>query len=264
MATFTAFRQVRKRMWNSLTGRRPDFEYVPEGWDRLVGDTRIKGWDVPSVAEIQAKRLSEWRAAVRSSQPLSPQLGWQNTYLAFAYAAAIASCDAKLSLLDWGGGLGQYGDLAKAVLPNTVVDYYCKDVPAQCWLGRRVSPGATYFESDDEFAGRQFDLVLASGALQYVRDWESVLARLAAATRRFLFVTRLPVVLEGPSYVVLQRAYQYGYDTEYLGWRLNRESFTAAAERCGMTLVREFLLDEKERAERAPHPAYGRGFLFRP
>lgn len=263
MAATTAFRSFRKRLRRWLPGWRPTHEYVPEGWDRLIRDAHIKGWDVPAVSKAQAARLTDWRATIHSNQALSQQVGAQNTFIAFAYVAALASCQGRLSLLDWGGGIGQYGDLAKALLPDVVIDYSCKDVPTQCQLGRRLSPSATFFESDDEFAGRTFDLVLASGALQYVRDWESTLARLAAATRRYLFVTRIPVVLDGPSYVVLQRAYEFGYDTEYLGWRLNRAAFLTAAQRLGLNLVREFLLDEDEWAKRAPHPAHGRGFLFR-
>ena len=38
----------------------------------------------------------------------------------------------------------------------------------------------------------------------------------------------------------------------------------AAAERLDLKLVREFVLEENEWADRAPHPAHGRGYLFRP
>jgi putative methyltransferase (TIGR04325 family) len=264
MATITAFRSLRRQLRRWIPGQRPALEYVPEGWNRLARDPSIKGWDVRSVSEAQAARLTDWRSTVRGNGPLSQRVGTQNTFVAFAYAAALASWNGKLSLLDWGGGLGQYGDLARGVLPNVAVDYFCKDVPTQCELGRQLTPAATFFESDDEFAGRRFDLVLASGALQYVREWELALGRLAAATGRYLFVTRLPVVVDGRSYVVLQRAYQYGYDTEFLGWRVNRVEFLAVAERIGLKLVREFVLDEDEWADRAPHPAHGRGYLFRP
>jgi hypothetical protein len=87
---------------------------------------------------------------------------------------------------------------------------------------------------------------------------------LAESTGRLLLVTRLPVVREAASYVVLQRAHRYGYDTEYLGWRLNRDEFLTAASQVGLTLLREFVLGEEEWAGGAPEPARASGFLFRP
>jgi putative methyltransferase (TIGR04325 family) len=193
-----------------------------------------------------------------------------NTAVSFAYVATLAALSAategrrRISMLDWGGGVGQYSLVARAAVPHLAIDYFCKEVPVQCEAGRRELRDATFFTSDDEFAGRKFDLVLASGALHYDPQWRDVLSRLASATARYLFVTRQPTVLEAPSYVVLQRAYEHGYDTEYLGWCINRTEFLAASSASGLKLFREFVVAEWADIPGAPEPYHDRGYLFIP
>ena len=106
---------------------------------------------------------------------------------------------------------------------------------------------------------------MGSSSLQYSERWRETLAGLAAATAGYLFVTRVPVALRSPSFVVLQRAQRHGYGTEYLGWVLNRGELLEAAAESGLELVRELLLEARFSAAGAPEDPVGhRGFLFRP
>ena len=78
-------------------------------------------------------------------------------------------------------------------------------------------------------------------------------------------MTRVPLALRAPSFVVLQRAQRHGYGTEYLGWVLNRDELLGAARGSGLHLVREFLLEARFAAEGAPEsPTPHGGFLFQP
>jgi hypothetical protein len=65
------------------------------------------------------------------------------------------------------------------------------------------------------------------------------------------------------SYVVLQRPDSYGYNTEYLGWVVNRGELLAAAERSGLALEREFLAPGTIDPAGAPEPGKLHSFLFR-
>lgn len=256
------------------------FEYVPEGWRRAALDDAVQGWNVEQVPQAQLRWLDQFRANLAGTRSFGTRtadeslaaenLAEHNTYVAFAFVVARTALDAVaagqpgISLLDWGGGAGQYAFLARAALGDVSLAYHCKDLPVQTAVGRRVLPDATFFTTDDEFAGRTFDLVFASGALHYVEDWRGALARLAAATGRYLFVTRLPTVLHAPSYVTLQRAYAHGYGTEFLGWALNRATFLQEATDHGLVLVREFVVGETAVVPGAPEQYYARGYLFRP
>ena len=150
--------------------------------------------------------------------------------------------------------------LARALLPGVEVEYHSRDLPALVALGRELLPEDA-FHDDDAPLDRSYDLVVASSSLHYHEDWRATLGRLAAATDGYLLVTRVPVALRSPSFVVLQRAYAYGYETEYLGWVLNRDELVDAA---GLELVRELVLPAWLSAEGAPEaPVEHRAFLFR-
>ena len=251
----------------------PEFEVLPEGWAAAPG-----GWDGGAVADAYVAKWPEWVAALEGSGPLGvyhearvgesivrEDLAAHNMLLSFAYVLARAAAGRdRISVLDWGGGLGHYAVLARAVLPATSFEWHCREVPSIAAAGAEANPDVT-FHSDDACLNGSYDLVLASGSLQYEEDWATLLERLGAATTGLLLTTRLPVALESPSFVVLQRAGAYGYETEYAGWVLSRDALLAAAEAAGLVLDRELLLDAWMSPAGAPESPIGhRGFLFRP
>jgi putative methyltransferase (TIGR04325 family) len=249
----------------------PHWEYVPEGFAR-----EAKGWNVQAISDAYREKWPSYLTAIEGTKPLGVyhevpsgrSVGFEdhaahNTLVSYAYVLALAArARARISLLDWGGGSGHYLPLSRVLVPGVEIDYHCKDVPVLAAHGRELFPDATFYD-DDSCLERRYDLVLASGSLQYVVDWKATLAALAGASEGLLYVTRAPIALRSASFVVLQRAYDYGYDTEYLGWVLNREELLAAAQESGAELVREFLLSAWLSAAGAPEAPVGhRGFLF--
>jgi putative methyltransferase (TIGR04325 family) len=265
---------------NRAEGRRPQWEYVPEGWARALADPEVRGWNVAGVAERHRLLWPAWTRALegngtlgldftRSLRPdaagrsVPTELGWaHNAVMAYAYVLALAAVERRdLSVLDWGGGVGQFASLSAALLPGFELDYHVKDVPALCELGRELNPSVTFHE-DDSWRERTYDLVLASSALQYAEDWRSVLAGLTAVADDRVFVTRVPIVSRSPYFVVLQRAEAYGFETQFLGWFLNRAELLGCAEEAGLALRREFVLMDETPAAGAPEQARYRGFFF--
>lgn len=253
--------------------RRPSggWEYRPSGWSGAGGE----GWNAAGVAAAQR---ANWDAFLALTQGCGP-LGINHTDLAphgesplfhnlsmtFGYALARAAAGRdQVSILDWGGGAGHYYRLAQALLPGVRVDYTCHDVPVLCRLGRELNPGARFEESAEAALEPPRDLVLASGSLHYSQDWSATLANLAHCTTNLLLVTRLPTVLSTPSFVVVQRAHDCGYNTEYQGWFLNLSEFLASADASGLVLEREVVVDERPVVPGAPEQCLYRGFLFHP
>jgi putative methyltransferase (TIGR04325 family) len=245
--------------------RPPEWEYIPEGWEQ-----EAKGWAVDSVARGYRDKWPDYVAAIEAPNPLgvhheTAQVtvgdpGAHNMLVTFAYVVAlVARGRNRLSVLDWGGGLGHYHALARSAVPGLELDYHVKETPATSAVGAELSPEVV-FHDDDSCLGRRYDLVVASSSLQYEQDWRLLLGRLAGAAGGHLYVARVPVALRAESFVVIQRPYAHGYDTEYLGWVLNRRDLLAAA---GLPLAREFLLDARFSAEGAPeNPVEHRSFLF--
>jgi putative methyltransferase (TIGR04325 family) len=251
----------------------PEWEYLPGGWRDANCDAH--GWNIQSVAAAQRRKWSRFAELVEGNGPLGvahealiPQnddFAAHATIMSYGYVAALASSHLDcISILDWGGGVGHYGLLTRILLPGVTVEYHCRDMPLLCEAGRELQPDATFHDNDASCFGRSYDLVVASGSLHYSRDWQSTMRVLAGAARGLLFVTRLPLVKKVPSFVVLQRPYMHGYDTEYAGWFLNRDEFLGHADHLGMDLVREFLVPESPMVENAPERGQYGGFLFRP
>jgi putative methyltransferase (TIGR04325 family) len=250
----------------------PAWEYAPGGW-RPDDDPHIRGWNVESVLDVYRAKWPEFVDLVQGTGPLgiaheasamtNTSAPAHNTLMSFAYVLALtAQHRDSLSMLDWGGGIGHYCLISQALLADTTLDYHCKDVPLLADYGRSILPQARFYH-DDSCLSRTYDLVLASGSLQYSHDWRATLQKLARAASPYLYVTRLPVVRQHPSFVVIQRPHRFGYDTEYQGWFINHQELLQAAEAAGLTLLREFLIQEKPSVAGAPEQGLYRGFLFR-
>ena len=250
---------------------RPDspypYEYVPEGWrGARPGD----GWNEASVRDSY---LAGWPAFVESVRGTGPQhlgagyglLAGHNAVACVSYALALAAWGRpSLSLLDWGGGLGQFYLRGRAALPGVRIEYHCKDVPLLAAQGRALFPEAEHpdvgFSSDESCLTRRYDFVLAATSLHYSEDWRRVLAALARAARGYLMLTRLPCHPDGPAYVYRHRA----LGSEFLSWSFPAGELLGCAGDAGLTLVREFLLDEAPQPIRgAPSPSTLRAYLFR-
>ncbi|HOT90776.1 MAG TPA: hypothetical protein PLJ78_04385 [Anaerolineae bacterium] len=252
---------------------RPEWEYIPEGWAYARSHSEVKGWNVRDVLETYKQKWPRFVAMVQGTGPLGvahesdlasrEDINSHNTMMAFAYAMTLAARHKDaLSMLDWGGGIGHYYLLAQALLPDVRIEYHCKDVRWLTEYGATLFPDQ-HFYSDESCLARTYDFVLASASLHYSEDWQRTLAGLAGATAGYLYITRLPTVARAASYVFIQRPYAYGYNTEYLGWCLNKAEFLGEAGRLGLTLVREFVIGEQPPIANTPEPCQYRGFLFR-
>lgn len=256
-----------------IVNSRPEWEYLPEGWD--IRDARITGWNVQSVLDTQRQKWPYFLKSVQGSEPLliyheapiSSAINYtvHNTYMAYAYVLALtARKKDRISLLDWGGGIGHYYVISKALLPEVEIDYHCKDVPLLCQGGRELLPEVSFHESEKDCFERSYDLVLVSGSLQFCKDWKGLVQQLVSVSHSYLYITRLPIIHQAASFVVVQRPYWAGYQTEYLGWFLNRQEFLNYMSGLQMELVREFLIEERPLVHRAPEQGHFQGFLFRP
>jgi putative methyltransferase (TIGR04325 family) len=252
---------------------RDEWEYVPEGWGYAKTHPEVKGWNVPEVLETYKRKWPRFVCMAQGTGPLgiahesalttNEDLKAHNTIMAFGYALALAAHGRnRLSVLDWGGGIGHSCLLARALLPGVEIEYHCKDVPLLCEHGAQLFP-RQHFYADDRCFEHAYDFVFASTSLHYVKDWQELVGRLAGAATRYLYIANVPTVQRAASFVFVQRPYRYGYNTEYLAWCINRTEFIRTAELLGLELLREFVYGHQPVIRRAPEQQAYRGYLFR-
>lgn len=265
------FIQAAERL--SRRRERPEWEYVPEGWEYARTHPEVRGWNVEDVLGAYEAKWPQFTKMVEGTGPLgvthesslitNQDVMSHNAMMSFGYVLALAaSRKERLSMLDWGGGIGHYFVLAQTLLPEVEIEYHCKDVPVLSEYGARLFPEQRFY-SDDRCFDRGYDLVMAGTSMHYSEDWQVLLRQLAGAARSYLYIAQLPIVQEASSFVFIQRPYEYGYNTEYLSWCLNRAEFLGAAEQAGLQLLREFVYGHRPFIHGAPEQNVYRGYLFR-
>jgi putative methyltransferase (TIGR04325 family) len=180
-------------------------------------------------------------------------------FFAFAYVLArIAAGRREMSVLDFGGNVGSYALVARSALPDVEFRYTVQELPAICAAARRVRPWVRFVSADAELADA-YDLVVSSGSLQYIEDWRGLVPRLAARASPWLYLARLPIVLEAPSFPVRQSLGRAG---DAMFWCINRRELLDALP--GVTLVHEFrIADGFSPIAGTPEMPSVRSYLFR-
>jgi len=245
-------------------------EYAPNGWQTQLNNNRNKGWSVNSVIDTEK---AKWNVFCRNLEGPGP-LGFShehtdlsiirnpnfhNVHISYAYVLSLAAHKKdRISVLDWGGALGHYYLVGKAVLPEVDIDFHVKEVPLMAKAGKQINPEVHWYD-DETCLERNFDLVMMTGSIPYMEDWTDVLHRIARSVKKYLFISRLPVVENSPSFVAVQHL----YNSQMLHQQINQTELLETVRETGLTLVREFVVGDRPYIKNAPEQCEVRGWLFK-
>jgi putative methyltransferase (TIGR04325 family) len=250
--------------------RPPALVYAPEGWKTKLANQEAAGWNVSNVA---AAEEAKWGAFVENCKGTGPlgfshefpdltvvrNLSFHNINMTYGYVLALAAQGKRtLCMLDWGGGLGHYYLIGKALLPDVKLDFHCKEVPMMAEAGRRLNPDVHWY-SDESCLNRKYDLIMMNGSLQYIQDWTGALGRITSSAAEYLFLARVPVVQRSSGYVAIQRAYQ----TKMLHPQINESVLLEVVRGLGFSTVREFTVGDRPYIKGAPEQCELRSWLFK-
>lgn len=245
--------------------------YAPDGWKTKLPENN--GWHS---ADLLAAEKSKWgyflellqepRPLGFSHEDVDPRTqtrnaSFHNIHMSYAYVVSRALADNGgrcLSILDWGGGLGHYHNLAVSLFPNADIFFSCKETAPMVKIGEDVNPFVHWY-SGDSYLNQTYDIVMMNGSLQYIENWQELLQQLAKITDGYFFLTRLPVVEKSPSFVAIQRF----CGTEMLHQQLNQTEVLQVMRATGLRLVREFVVGDKPYILNAPEQCELKGWLFK-
>jgi len=250
--------------------RKPDLEYAPDGWRTRLDNDHNKGWSVGSVVATERAKWEDFCHNLEGTGPLGfshehtdmsdiRNPNFHNVHISYAYVLTLAAHKKdSLSVLDWGGALGHYYKVGKAVLPEVTIDYHVKEVPLMANAGKQLNPEVHWY--DDETCLKQdYDLIMINGSLGYLEDWADVLHRIVNSVKDYLFLFRLPVVQHSPSFISIERL----YNSQMLHQQLNQAELLQAVKETGLPLMREFVVGDRPYIKGAPEQCEMRGWLFR-
>jgi hypothetical protein len=92
-----------------------------------------------------------------------------------------------------------------------------------------------------------------------MEDWTDVLHRIARSIKKYLFISRLPVVEHSPSFVAVQHL----YNSQMLHQQINQAELLGTVRETGLALVREFVVGDRPYIKGAPEQCEVRGYLFK-
>jgi putative methyltransferase (TIGR04325 family) len=233
--------------------------YAPAGWNTPLpgGADRHACW----TALLDRERAAYERcvARVTAGSPLLEAEGDDVKYSIFGYVLALTAGGQRcVTVLDYGGSLGEYYWLATALVPGIDLEYHCKELPDVAAAGRRINPAVTWHE-DDRCFERQYDLVMFTSSIHYLPDWQDVVRRAATAAGKFLLLSDVATVRRVPAYLATSRS--SGITT--LQNQLNRDELVANIEGAGLRLVREMPVGPHPPIANAPEQPSRVSFLFR-
>ena len=249
---------------------KPLLEYAPYGWKTQLNNGKNKGWSVDSVVNTEKKKWNVFCRNLEGSGPLGfshedndlsdiYNTDFHNVHISYAYVLAMAAQKKDcISVLDWGGSLGHYYLIGRAVLPDVSFDYHIKEVPLMAKAGKQLNPDV-HWHDNEGCLERNYDLIMINGSLLYMEDWADVLNRIARSVKEYLFLFRLPVVQHSPSFISIERI----YNSQMLHLQLNQTELMNAVKETGLSLIREFVVGDPPYIKNAPEQCEMRGWLFK-
>ena len=233
------------------------FEFAPEGWSTRLpaGATSEDFWNAFIARERSI--CEALKARVQAGDPVAVLTG-DIKEVVFGYVMALAARDRqKVSVLDYGGNLGDYYWLARALVPAIELDYQCKELPRVADAGKQITPAVTW-HIDDDCLDRPHDVVMFSSSLHCLQDWKAILRRAGGSAQSYLLLSDVPTVQRAPTFVVTQRS---GSMT-HLQQQMNRREILDTVEGGGLRLVREFDMGPHPLVAGAPEQSRCAGWLF--
>jgi putative methyltransferase (TIGR04325 family) len=155
--------------------------------------------------------------------------------------ALIASPDATLRLLDVGCSNGHYKPILATNRHTRKWQYVGVDLAREVAFCRRHYPDTPFHVVEEggplPFGDDEFDVVLASGVIQYIRDVVVALAEFQRVTRDYVVVGRLPTWKYEDSGFLVQHFRDASGDERYPLHVFNRRAIEGVFEKTGLSVV---------------------------
>lgn len=169
-------------MMGLFSGLYPDHAAASAG-TRSYDDERV----VAKLVDAQSR--FQWDGVL---SPLLQQL----TAALLAGAIRAGGFGGRLRVCDFGGGLGGAWTVLSTILGKAVdLDWDVVETPALARAGNAqfAGPGLRFHDSLDALEGREHDVIIVSGVLQYLPDPQATFARLACRPHHHMVMNRFPV-----------------------------------------------------------------------
>lgn len=153
------------------------------------------GFDGETWIDNSLNKITALQEEAAKNVPLPPVSNYREALLPLL-ASLVYNQQQEVSILDFGGGIGLTYSQTRYSLPrNAVIDYHIVERESVCRAGREYFGSTDHrlvFDSQLPPVERAYDIVHCSSALQYIDDWQQLIARLCALSRNYLLLVDVP------------------------------------------------------------------------
>jgi putative methyltransferase (TIGR04325 family) len=187
---------VIKHIWEGIYS---GFSEVPVAGGGHEGAT----WTARSLEKIRGLLLLRQRGAI-------PRVPEYNSSLLPLLSAVVLAARGKVTVLDFGGGLGfTYIPVLEALADDPSISYHIVETHSICEAGKEVfaDDPRIQFHSTLPASVARVDIVHFGSSLQYIDDWRGLIRDCCGYRPAYLMITDLTAG-DIPSYVTAQNYYE--------------------------------------------------------
>lgn len=189
-------------------------------------------WISEELPELQEKLVNVEMEAISSGEYVFP------IYSSFIKMLKSINLD-SFTLLDAACGTGHYYEAMRTLLQDKDVCYFGSDYSKyMVQLASQKYPDASFFVQDlcnILESARKFDVVMLSGVIEHVADWQLVLKNASILANKYLIIHRGQFSLGDTIYT---KGSQYNIITPKA--YISKDNFMKTLEELGFRLVEEF------------------------
>ena len=202
-----------------------------------MAECKTGGYSDASIVEKVSEQTRELRQ--RSNGASAPDLDARVLQNLAATLAAIAEApSAARSVLDFGGGLGiHYFQLRRYLGERSPLRWVvCETIPMAAEGTKNFASGELQFITTLDEAAGPFDVVISSGAIQYVPDPTETLGKYATLSSHVLF-NRLPLIEGDRDRLTIQKIDPRIYAGSMPMWFFSKQRWLAKLDELGFDIT---------------------------
>lgn len=185
------------------------WEGIHERFDQCPGYEQ--GYECDRWVRQETERINGLLQAAKDDKTIPSVVSYRTNLLPFlAVTTAANSKENKVTILDFGGGLGStYISVAAACANQQVIDYHVVEFKSICKAGEKCFKDDSYIHFHDHLSDeiQDVDIICLSSSIQYVEDWKGLLKELTKYDPQYILLADLPAG-EIPTYASSQNYYE--------------------------------------------------------
>jgi len=194
---------MKDKDWNGII-----WEGVYDTWKEARNISLGNGFSSDTWISTAVRKLNEYRNScniVSNPNPISNRF----SSLPLIASSCTSSYDKKISILDFGGGVGTHFELLKQTLPNhKLIDYTVIETQETCEQARNLFSKEENIKFYCEFPSKDLSphICYTNSVLQYIENWIEIIQEMIEMNPEYIILDDFPAG-DNNEFITIQNYY---------------------------------------------------------